>query len=79
MVRVLDIHKAITLCWLKYNIGNETTCKTLKSSQVIDYANIILMLMSSEHTQTCAKSEPKGLKRKKIVQKNESVRVITYT
>lgn len=37
------------------------------------------MLMSSEHTQTCAKSEPKGLKRKKIVQKNESVRVITYT
>lgn len=36
------------------------------------------MLMSSEHTPTCTKIAPKGLK-KKIVQKNEPVRVITYT
>lgn len=37
------------------------------------------MLMSSEHTPTCAKSAPKCLKRKKIVQKNKPVRLITYT
>lgn len=31
------------------------------------------MLMSSEHTPTCTKIAPKGLKRKKIVQKSNYV------